>query len=185
MNKNSYIDLFCGAGGLSLGLSAADFQLSFASDIDLQSISTFRKNLNITHHQINDDMIIQGDIQELYKHLGTKRIYKKKIGIKTIKTGKEKALLNQKQNISDNQIKKLKSIKNIDLLCGGPPCQGFSMIGRAKHGTVEERAEGFINDTRNNLFKYFLKFAEKYKPKIILIENVKGLASTSNYRKHN
>tara|TARA_B100000945_G_scaffold234798_1_gene190943 strand:+ start:2000 stop:3436 length:1437 start_codon:yes stop_codon:yes gene_type:complete len=180
--KNNYIDLFCGAGGLSLGLGAAGFKLSYASDIDLKSILTFKKNLHMIHPKMNDDMIIQGDIQELYKYLGTKRIYKKTIGIKTIKTEKEKTLLNQVQNISGKQITKLKSIKNLDLLCGGPPCQGFSMIGRAKHGTAQERAEGFINDTRNNLFKYFLKFAEKYQPKIILIENVKGLTSASNYR---
>ena len=179
---NNYIDLFCGAGGLSLGLSLADYELSFASDIDLNSISTFQKNLNITHPEIKKNLIIQGDIQELYKHLGTKRVYKKKVGIKLIKTGKEKALLSQKQQISKDQIEKLKKISKLDLLCGGPPCQGFSMIGRAKHGTVEDRAQGFINDSRNNLFKYFLKFAEKYKPKIILIENVKGLASASNYR---
>ena len=43
----------------------------------------------------------------------------------------------------------INDFKNLDLLCGGPPCQGFSMIGRAKHGTIEERAEGFINDSRN------------------------------------
>tara|TARA_B100001250_G_scaffold414408_1_gene452599 strand:+ start:694 stop:2136 length:1443 start_codon:yes stop_codon:yes gene_type:complete len=180
--KINYIDLFCGAGGLSIGLAAAKFTLSYASDIDSKSILTFKKNIKQIHPETNPNMIIQGDIQELYKYLGTKRIYKNSIGLKTIKTGKEKVLLNQKQSISNKQIKTIKSIKELDLLCGGPPCQGFSMIGRAKHGTVKERANGFINDTRNNLFKYFLKFAEKYNPKIILIENVKGLASAANYK---
>ena len=48
--------------------------------------------------------------------------------------------------------------------------------------TAEERAKGFIDDPRNQLFKYYLKFAEKLNPKIVLIENVKGLVSASGYR---
>ena len=43
--------------------------------------------------------------------------------------------------------------------------------------TAEQRAKGFIDDPRNQLFKYYLKFAEKLNPKIVLIENVKGLVS--------
>ena len=56
------------------------------------------------------------------------------------------------------------------------------MIGRAKKATLEERTKGFIDDPRNQLFKYYLKFAEKLSPKLVLIENVKGLASASGYR---
>ena len=47
MNKKTYIDLFCGAGGLSLGLAKADFELSFASDIEVNSILTFKKILKL------------------------------------------------------------------------------------------------------------------------------------------
>ena len=180
--NNKYIDLFCGSGGLSLGFENAGFKLLYSSDVDKNCLETFRHNFKKINSKFNNNSVIHADIQQLYKYLGTKRIYKKNIGIKTIKTGKEISLLSQKQFMTKEQIEILQSIDNLDLLCGGPPCQGFSMIGRAKHGTIQDRAEGFINDSRNNLFKFFLKFAEKYQPKIILMENVKGLASAANYR---
>ena len=58
-------------------------------------------------------------------------------------------------------------VKNADLLVGGPPCQGFSMANRQK----------LIDDPRNILYKYFLKLGKKTKPKIILMENVRGMMS--------
>ena len=182
MNTN-YIDLFCGAGGLSIGLTKAGYKLEFATDIDIDSINTFKYNLNITHPTLNKNNIIHADIKDLYKTLGTSRVYIGNIGSQTITTNRQKKLIKNKKNITSSDLEITSSIKNIDLLCGGPPCQGFSLIGRPKRGTLNERTKGFINDSGNYLFKYFLKFAEKYNPKIILMENVKGLSSASNYQK--
>ena len=56
------------------------------------------------------------------------------------------------------------------------------MIGRSKRGSKEERMKGFVDDPRNQLFMYFLKFVEKLNPKIVLIENVSGLGSASGYK---
>ena len=53
---------------------------------------------------------------------------------------------------------------------GGPPCQGFSNANR----------QNIINDPRNELYKYFIKFAELSKPRYILIENVVGIKSKAN-----
>lgn len=55
---------------------------------------------------------------------------------------------------------------DIDLLIGGPPCQGFSLAGKRD-----------VNDERNNLFKYYLDIADQVRPKVILMENVKLLTS--------
>ncbi len=63
----------------------------------------------------------------------------------------------------DNTIKKYGVI---DLMVGGPPCQGFSLAGKRD-----------VNDKRNTLFAYYLKIAEKMKPKVILVENVRLLTS--------
>ena len=57
---------------------------------------------------------------------------------------------------------------NIDMVMGGPPCQGFSYAGKR-----------MINDPRNFLYKEFVKIVEKIKPKIFLMENVEGIL-TSN-----
>ena len=57
------------------------------------------------------------------------------------------------------------SFSEIDLVCGGPPCQGFSMANRQR----------IINDPRNVLYKSFLEFLGIVKPKIFIMENVKGM----------
>ncbi|MFF5249085.1 DNA cytosine methyltransferase [Streptosporangium sp. NPDC000095] len=58
----------------------------------------------------------------------------------------------------------------LDLIAGGPPCQGFSI-------NAPERRE---DDHRNHLFKEYLRFVEEFQPRAILIENVPGLVSFSN-----
>lgn len=57
--------------------------------------------------------------------------------------------------------------KDVDLVCGGPPCQGFSMANRQR----------IIDDPRNNLYKAYLQFLKEVRPKFFLIENVKGMAN--------
>lgn len=59
------------------------------------------------------------------------------------------------------------SLKNLDLVCGGPPCQGFSMANRQR----------VIDDPRNVLYKSYLKFLQETKPKFFIMENVKGMAN--------
>lgn len=54
----------------------------------------------------------------------------------------------------------------VDLVCGGPPCQGFSMANRQR----------VIDDPRNNLYKAFLSFLRAIRPKFFIMENVKGMA---------
>lgn len=56
---------------------------------------------------------------------------------------------------------------DVDLICGGPPCQGFSMANRQR----------IIDDPRNELYKAFLEFLQKVRPKFFLIENVKGMSN--------
>jgi len=58
----------------------------------------------------------------------------------------------------------------IDVIIGGPPCQGFSQKGKRLS----------LNDERNFLFQHFIKFVEKFKPKYFLLENVPNIITTSN-----
>ncbi len=63
-----------------------------------------------------------------------------------------------------NEVKKKIKGKKIDVLVGGPPCQGFSLTGTR-----------ILNDPRNSLFKSFFQSIDVFKPKIVLLENVKGI----------
>jgi len=61
-------------------------------------------------------------------------------------------------------------VGELDLLAGGPPCQGFSVNAPIRT----------LNDSRNQLFKIFLRIAEMLKPKAVLIENVTGIVQLGN-----
>lgn len=67
--------------------------------------------------------------------------------------------------LNKNYNKYEHKFKNIDLVCGGPPCQGFSMANRQR----------LINDPRNNLYKEYLVFLKNVNPKFFVMENVKGM----------
>jgi len=73
------------------------------------------------------------------------------------------------QKIKTDDIKKLLKGKKVDLICGGPPCQGFSTVGL-----------GDANDRRNHLFLDFVRFVKDFKPTYIMIENVTGLLAKKN-----
>lgn len=78
-----------------------------------------------------------------------------------------KFLPNDIKDIKKNDIlKALESVNEIDLMLGGPPCQGFSLAGKRD-----------VDDERNSLFEYYIELAEIIKPKVILIENVKLLTT--------
>ena len=63
----------------------------------------------------------------------------------------------------------------VDIVCGGPPCQGFSMANRQR----------VIDDPRNNLYKAYLQFLSVVRPKFFVMENVKGMANKIDEIKEN
>jgi len=124
--KPTYIDLFCGAGGFSLGFDQMGFENSFSIDIESSFCETYR--VNFPKHNLIQDNI---------------------------------------SNLTDKQIKKLTQGKEIDIIIGGPPCQGFSIAGNI--------GRKFIDDPRNQLFKEFARIVSIAKPKYFLMENVARL----------
>ncbi|MCZ8089836.1 DNA cytosine methyltransferase [Flavobacterium sp.] len=63
-------------------------------------------------------------------------------------------------------ISKKTGIKDVDIIIGGPPCQGFSIAGKR-----------IIDDERNQLYKSFVGFVKHYQPKVFLMENVPNIVS--------
>lgn len=79
-------------------------------------------------------------------------------------------LSNDIKEITDKEIELLlEKHPDIDLLAGGPPCQGFSLAGKRD-----------VDDKRNTLFQYYLNIANKVRPKVIVMENVRLLTSMKN-----
>lgn len=62
-------------------------------------------------------------------------------------------------------------IERVDIIIGGPPCQGFSRVGRGKIRKLRNDPD-FINDPRNRLYKEFIRFVDDLKPAYFVMENV-------------
>jgi len=90
----------------------------------------------------------------------------------------------------NNIVKKFQkqtSLKSgdVDVIIGGPPCQGFSTMGRIKIASLVKNGQRkgrssdarFIDDKRNHLYKVFIKFVDSFKPQAIVMENVLGMVS--------
>jgi len=133
MKKNIYIDLFSGCGGLSLGLYNANWKGVFAIEKSPDAFSTLKYNL----------------IEDKNHFEWVDWLEKKEHNIK---------------DIIKNHKKELIALRGkIDMVAGGPPCQGFSTAGRRRE-----------NDSRNELIDSYIKFIRLTQPKIIFFENVKG-----------
>ena len=95
-----------------------------------------------------------------------------------------------KNNIVD-KFQKQTSLKpgDVDVVIGGPPCQGFSNVGRVKIASLVKngkrngsRDPRFIDDKRNHLYKSFIRFVDRFKPRAVVMENVVGMVSYRNGR---
>lgn len=82
---------------------------------------------------------------------------------------KSKGIVYDISSISAKEISKLTGIDKVDLIIGGPPCQGFSIAGKR-----------IVDDERNKLYKSFVSFVNYYKPKGFLMENVPNIVSMAN-----
>lgn len=96
-----------------------------------------------------------------------------KPSIETFKTNHPKAatILGDVKKVSPEMIAKLLGGREVDVLIGGVPCQGFSLNNRKRHE----------DDERNSLYKEFVRFVKALKPRAVLLENVSGMKSTGNY----
>lgn len=78
-------------------------------------------------------------------------------------------------DLEDFDMDRLVANGTPDVLIGGPPCQGFSTLGRAKLDSLTD--EGYAGDARNELYRRFLDVAELWKPLVVVMENVPGMLS--------
>ena len=119
------IDLFSGAGGLSLGAARAGFTVSSSVEIDPQALETHQRNFPGTTH-------INADVATLS-------------GVDLLKLSKIR-------------------VGDLDGLIGGPPCQGFSSMGKRE-----------IGDARNDLYIHFFRLVAETLPTFFVAENVPGI----------
>ena len=171
MSKLNFIDLFAGAGGLSEGFSRQGFNSIAHVEMNGYACETLRTR--VAYHHLKETN--QLDIYEKY--------LKTEIDRKTLWDSIPKSKINSviHTEISTKTIKNIFSQideqakgKKIDVIIGGPPCQAYSVVGRARDPQKME------NDPRNFLYKLYIQFLDKYNPKMFVFENVPGILSAKN-----
>jgi DNA (cytosine-5)-methyltransferase 1 len=90
------------------------------------------------------------------------------------------------QNTSPRQLAKTLQLasldRSVDIIIGGPPCQAFARVGRAKLREIAQHPSAFRQDERGNLYLRYLQYIREFKPIAILMENVPDVL---NYGGHN
>ncbi len=163
----NFIDLFSGAGGLSEGFIRAGFNPIAHVEMDSHACNTLETRL-IFHKLEKED-----NLRPYYNYIQGKldrESFIKKYGNKEITSSVINSSIGGKNNKEIFRlINDLKSDLKVDLIIGGPPCQAYSLIGRARD------KNSMLNDSRNYLYKEYAKFLIEYKPKVFVFENVLGL----------
>lgn len=148
------LDLFAGCGGLSLGFDAAGFKTIGAVEFDPDAARSHAVNFlsDLPHEQFE-------------AHAAAKDITKIE-PVDLMKTFGLSGSIDQ----------------HVDVIVGGPPCQAFARVGRAKLREVADHPEAFLQDPRGNLYLRYLHYVNELKPIAILMENVPDVL---NYGGHN
>ena len=138
MTKPLFVDVFAGCGGLSLGLKRARWKGLFAIEKDSFAFDTLSTNFP------------SGDGPFSYDW----------------PTSIEKRAWDIHELLSERREALAALAGKVDLLAGGPPCQGFSHAGRRRP-----------DDPRNKLFEAYLELVKILRPRLVLFENVRGFKS--------
>ena len=148
------LDLFAGCGGISLGFNRAGFKIDAAVEFDpLAALS----------HATNFHGELEGPLFE--SHAKARDI-----------TKTEPSDLVAELDLTDTIS------EAFDVVVGGPPCQAYARVGRAKLREVAQHPEAFRVDARGNLYLRYLHYVRETKPLALLMENVPDIM---NYGGHN
>ena len=147
-NKLTYIDLFAGCGGLSLGLEKAGFFPLYVNELNKDAIETYLLNRDNEFPHLREKYNSR-DIKEV---ISDAHFFE-----------------NLLDNLKSDFVRDFRK-ESVDVIAGGPPCQGFSGIGIRRSYSVDK-----VQLPSNHLFEDMAFFIHKIRPKLFLFENVEGL----------
>jgi DNA (cytosine-5)-methyltransferase 1 len=150
--KPRVLDLFCGAGGISLGFHRAGFQIDGALEIEPLPALTHALNFHGGDPDLTMPHALPRDMTRLEPH----------------------------QLAGELRLGAVEDA--IDVLVGGPPCQAYARVGRAKLREVADHPEAYKVDPRGNLFLRYLAYVKAFRPLAVLMENVPDIL---HYGGHN
>lgn len=165
----NFIDLFSGAGGLSEGFFRNGYEDIAHIDMVQDACNTIktRKAFYYLKNKKNlapyiERMKAESDVnaaKDLWQFLPPEELDKSIC----------QTLTQENTDKTVEKIKQLSNSKKIDVVVGGPPCQAYSIVGRAR------KKDGMEGDPRNYLYQIYFSYIKALKPKVFVFENVKGL----------
>lgn len=165
--KITYLDLFAGAGGLSEGFASAGYQPIAHVEMDSDACNTLRTRESFYYlKSIGDNCkyldYLKGEFSrnELYELIPPSIL--NSVICETMSNETMPFIFKK-----IDEAMKAREIDHVDLILGGPPCQAYSMVGRAR-----KNMEG---DPRNTLYKLYFQAIDRYLPEMFVFENVPGL----------
>ena len=160
--KYTFIDLFSGCGGLSEGFMQSGYFDGLAHvEWEIPMVNTLRRRLETKWGETEDEAkkkVILFDIQK------TDELINGNWSKDSIQDFGEENAVESKFG-----LRKLIGEQTVDLIIGGPPCQAYSIHGRATD------KNSMKDDYRNYLFESFVKVVNAFRPKAFIFENVKGM----------
>lgn len=163
--KFTFIDLFSGCGGLSEGfLQTGRYEALAHVEWEMPMVSTLRNRLSAKWKHSEEDSfkrVVHFDIQK------TKELLNGNWSSETISRFSE----TNHVDIVKKGLKGLIGKQKVNLIIGGPPCQAYSIAGRAQD------KNSMKDDYRNYLFESFVTVVDEFKPDVFVFENVPGLLS--------
>lgn len=168
-SKLNYIDLFAGAGGLSEGFKKAGFEP--VAHVEMMEAACYTMRTRSAYYYLKENGLeskyheyLRDDItrDQLYENI-PQEILDTVINAPIGKETNESIFKRIDQNLNCR--------KEVDLIIGGPPCQAYSLVGRARSESNMRR------DPRNFLYVQYAEYLERYQPKMFVFENVLGLKS--------
>lgn len=167
----NYLDIFAGAGGLSEGFLRAGY--APVAHIEMDKAACYTLKTRLAYRWLSDHQQTVTYTRYLNREISRKEFYA------AVPEELLKSVLNYE--ISENNLKEIfQSVDQLlngeplDLIVGGPPCQAYSLIGRARDDN------GMVGDKRNYLYILYAEFLRKYHPKYFVFENVTGLLSAKD-----
>lgn len=165
------LDLFSGAGGLTEGFTNESFDIVAHIEKDLDACLTLKTRLSY-HYLKNNNQI------ETYNNYIKKIITREELYSKVPNNILQSVINEEISSESFEKISKMIKLnlheRKIDVIFGGPPCQAYSLVGRARD------KHSMRKDKRKYLYLEYIKYLKEFKPKYFVFENVKGMLSSKN-----
>ena len=163
-----FIDLFAGAGGFAEGFKRAGFEpVAF---IEADPAACFTLKTRLSYHYLKENNKLDIYVKYLKGEINREQLYSS-VPSFILESVINLSIGNENNSKIFQIIEKLIGKKDIDVIVGGPPCQAYSLVGRARD------RNGMRDDPRNHLYIQYGKFLKKYSPKLFIFENVTGLFS--------